>query len=227
MWKTIHCVCKYTKERKLINMYIKVENITKIIKSSTVLKDINLEFHSGKIYGIVGKNGSGKTMLLRVIAGLIKPTKGTVFIDGKMLHKDISFPPEMGIIIEKPELLEQLSGLENLKILAEIKNIISEEQIIEFMKMFSLDPHSKKPLRKYSLGMKQKIGIIQAIMENQKLLILDEPFNALDESTVTMLRDLFRKYRDNDKLLIITSHHADDISFLCDEIISLQEGVVR
>lgn len=227
MWKTIHCVCKYTKEGKWINMYIKVENITKIIKSSTVLKDINLEFHSGKIYGIVGKNGSGKTMLLRVIAGLIKPTKGTVFIDGKMLHKDISFPPEMGIIIEKPELLEQLSGLENLKILAEIKNIISEEQIIEFMKMFSLDPHSKKPLRKYSLGMKQKIGIIQAIMENQKLLILDEPFNALDESTVTMLRDLFRKYRDNDKLLIITSHHADDISFLCDEIISLQEGVVR
>ena len=175
----------------------------------------------------MGKNGSGKTMLLRSIAGLIKPTHGTVYVDGQVLYKDISFPPEMGIIIEKPELLEQLSGLENLKFLAEIKNIVSEEQIIEFMKMFSLDPYSKKPLKKYSLGMKQKVGIIQAIMENQKLLILDEPFNALDESTVTILRDLFKEYKNEDKLLIITSHHADDINFLCDEIITLQEGIVK
>ncbi len=208
-------------------MYIKVEDLTKTIKGSTVLKKVNLEFNSGKIYGIVGKNGSGKTMLLRSIAGLIKPTHGTVYVDGQILYKDISFPPEMGIIIEKPDLLEQLSGLENLKFLAEIKNIVSEEQIIEFMKMFSLDPHSKKPLKKYSLGMKQKIGIIQAIMENQKLLILDEPFNALDESTVIILRDLFKEYKNEDKLLIITSHHADDINFLCDEIISLQEGTVK
>ncbi len=208
-------------------MYIKVEDLTKTIKGSTVLKKVNLEFNSGKIYEIVGKNGSGKTMLLRSIAGLIKPTHGTVYVDGQILYKDISFPPEMGIIIEKPDLLEQLSGLENLKFLAEIKNIVSEEQIIEFMKMFSLDPHSKKPLKKYSLGMKQKIGIIQAIMENQKLLILDEPFNALDESTVIILRDLFKEYKNEDKLLIITSHHADDINFLCDEIISLQEGTVK
>lgn len=208
-------------------MYIKVEDLTKTIKDSTVLKKVNLEFNSGKIYGIVGKNGSGKTMLLRSIAGLIKPTHGTVYVDGQILYKDISFPPERGIIIEKPDLLEQLSGLENLKFLAEIKNIVSEEQIIEFMKMFSLDPHSKKPLKKYSLGMKQKIGIIQAIMENQKLLILDEPFNALDESTVIILRDLFKEYKNEDKLLIITSHHADDINFLCDEIISLQEGTVK
>lgn len=208
-------------------MYIKVENLTKTIKNSPVLKNINFEFSSGKIYGIVGKNGSGKTMFLRALAGLIRPTEGKVYVDGKVLHKDISFPPEMGIIIEKPELLEHLSGLENLKLLADIKNIISEEQIIEFMKMFALDPHSKKPLRKYSLGMKQKVGIIQAIMENQKLLILDEPFNALDESTVFMLRELFIKYKKEDKLLIITSHHMDDINVLCDEIIYLQEGIMK
>lgn len=208
-------------------MYIKVENLSKTIKNSTVLKDINYEFSSGKIYGIVGKNGSGKTMFLRALAGLIQPTEGMVYVDGKALHKDLSFPPEMGIIIEKPELLEHLSGLENLKLLADIKNLISEEQIIEFMKLFALDPQSKKPLKKYSLGMKQKIGIIQAIMENQKLLILDEPFNALDESTVSMLHDLFIKYKKEDKLLIITSHHMDDINILCDEIIHLHEGIME
>ena len=204
-------------------MYIKVENLTKTIKNSTVLQNINYEFSSGKIYGIVGKNGSGKTMLLRALAGLIRPTEGKVYVDGKVLHKDISFPPEMGIIIEKPELLEHLSGLDNLKLLADIKRTISEEQIIEFMKIFALDPQSKK----YSLGMKQKVGIIQAIMENQKLLILDEPFNALDEATVSMLRDLFIKYKREDKLLIITSHHMEDINILCDEIIYLQEGVMK
>lgn len=207
-------------------MHIKVESVTKNIKDSKVLCNINLEFHSGKIYGIVGKNGSGKTMLLRVLAGLIRPTEGAVYVDGQELHKDLSFPPDMGIIIEKPELLEQLTGLENLKLLANIKNVISEEQIIDFMNMFSLDPHSKKTLKKYSLGMKQKVGIIQAIMEEQKLLILDEPFNALDEATVTMLRDLFQRYKQENRLLIITSHHREDIDILCDEIFALQDGMV-
>lgn len=208
-------------------MYIEVKNVTKKIKGNTVLSNINLEFHSGKIYGIVGKNGSGKTMLLRILAGLIRPTEGTVHVDGQELHKDISFPPDMGIIIEKPELLEQLTGLENLKLLAEIKGIISEEQIVDFMNMFSLEPYSKKTLKKYSLGMKQKVGIIQAIMENQKLLILDEPFNALDETTVIMLRELFLKYKQESRLLVITSHHREDIDVLCDEIFVMQDGKVK
>ena len=208
-------------------MYIEVKNVTKTIKGNTVLSNINLEFHSGKIYGIVGKNGSGKTMLLRILAGLIRPTEGTVHVDGQELHKDISFPPDMGIIIEKPELLEQLTGLENLKLLAEIKGIISEEQIVDFMNMFSLEPYSKKTLKKYSLGMKQKVGIIQAIMENQKLLILDEPFNALDEATVIMLRELFLKYKQEGRLLVITSHHREDIDVLCDEIFVMQDGKVK
>ena len=178
-------------------MDITVNNVTKIIKGNTVLSDINLEFQSGKIYGIVGKNGSGKTMLLRILAGLIRPTEGTVSVDGQKLHKDISFPPDMGIIIEKPELLEQLTGLENLKLFSQ-----------------------------YSLGMKQKIGIIQAIMEGQRLLILDEPFNALDEATVVMLRELFQKYRQENRLLILTSHHREDIDILCDEIFAMQDGGV-
>ncbi len=207
-------------------MHIKIEGASKQIKGSSVLENINLEFESGKIYGIVGKNGSGKTMLLRAVAGLIVPTEGKIYIDEKELHKELSFPPEMGIIIENPELLEHLTGLENLKLLAEVNNSITEEQIIEYMKLFSLDPGSKKPVKKYSLGMKQKLGIIQAIMENQQLLILDEPFNALDEGTVLMLRDLFLNYKNAGKLIILTSHHDEDIKALCDEVIYLEEGKV-
>ena len=207
-------------------MNIKIENYTKTIKGIAVLKSINLEFESGKIYGLVGKNGSGKTMLLRSIAGLIKPTEGKVYVDNKELHKDISFPQDMGIIIESPELLENITGFENLKLLARIKNLISEDEIVDWMKKFSLEPKSKKTLKKYSLGMKQKIGIIQAIMENPELLILDEPFNALDETSVEMLRELFKKYKEEGKLIIITSHHSEDIDILCDEIISMEDGKI-
>lgn len=205
-------------------MIIKVESLVKTIKGSTVLDNISTEFTSGKIYGIVGKNGSGKTMLLRAVSGLIRPTGGRISVDGKFLHKELSFPPDMGIIIEKPELLNHLTGLENLQLLAEIRNIIKVDRIKEYMKMFSLDPASKKTLKKYSLGMKQKVGIIQAIMEDQKLLILDEPFNALDEANVTILRELFRQYKKEGRLIIITSHHAEDIELLCDNIIHLNEG---
>ncbi len=205
-------------------MNIKVENLTKIIKGSTVLDNISLEFTSGKIYGLVGKNGSGKTMLLRTIAGLISPTDGKVFINSKELHRDISFPEEMGIIIEKPELLNNITGLENLKLLAGVKKIISEDEIVRYMEMFSLEPYSKKTLKKYSLGMKQKIGIIQAIMENPKLLILDEPFNALDEGSVEIIRNLLKQYKEEGKLIIITSHHKEDIEILCDEIIYMVDG---
>lgn len=208
-------------------MVIKVENVSKAFKENEVLNHIDLEFCSGKIYGIVGSNGSGKTMLLRAIAGLIVPTEGYILVDDKVLHKDLSFPENMGILIEKPELLNYLTGFENLQFLASVKNIISDEEIKEYMRKFSLDPMSKKVVKKYSLGMKQKLGIIQAIMENQELLILDEPFNALDEDSVNMLRNLFLEYKREGKLLIITSHHADDIDFLCDEIVHLRDGKVK
>lgn len=205
-------------------MNIKIENFTKEIKGVRILEDITVEFESGKIYGLVGKNGSGKTMLLRAVSGLIRPTKGSVIVDGKYLHKDISFPQDMGIIIEKPDLLNYLTGFENLSLLAKINNKISKDEIENWMKKFSLDPKSKQVLKKYSLGMKQKIGIIQAIMEDQQLLVLDEPFNALDQDTVEMIRVLLKKYKDDGKLIIITSHHSEDIDILCDEIIFIEEG---
>ena len=207
-------------------MVIKMENCAKKLGGNYVLSDIDLTFESGHIYGIVGLNGSGKTMLLRMLAGLIKPTSGKVWIDGKQLHKDMSFPENMGIIIEKPEMLNHLSGLENLKLLSEIKGIISQDKIISYMEMFGLDPQDKKPMKKYSLGMKQKIGIIQAIMEDPQLLVLDEPFNALDETTVNMVRDILLKYKEEGKLIIITSHHRDDIEALCDEIVHIKDGKI-
>lgn len=208
-------------------MKIKVDHVTKTIKNNMILNDINLEMESGKIYGFVGINGSGKTMLMRMIAGLIRPTEGTVSVDGKELHKEISFPPDMGIIIEKPELLNHLTGLENLKLLAGIKKKVTEEQMKGFLKQFGLNPNDKRPLRKYSLGMKQKIGIIQAIMEDPQLLIVDEPFNALDEGTVELLRKLFDEYRQQEKLIIMTSHHSEDIELLCDEIVYMQDGKIK
>lgn len=205
-------------------MKIKVDALTKKIKGTTVLDNISYEFTSGNIYGIVGKNGSGKTMLLRELAGLIHPTEGTVKVDGRQLHHDISFPPNLGLIIEKPEFINSLTGFENLKLLAEIKHIASDETIRDFMKMFSLDPASKQSMKKYSLGMKQKIGVIQAVMENPDLLILDEPFNALDEDSVELLRELLRQYQKAGKLIIITSHHKEDIDSICNHILMLQEG---
>jgi len=207
-------------------MNIEVRNFTKIIRKGTVLEDINLDFESGYIYGLTGQNGSGKTMLLRAIAGLIRPTSGEVIVDGLMLHKDISFPPNMGILIEKPTFMNYLTGYENLKFLAEIRNIVSYEKIEKYMQMFGLDPHSKKPVKKYSLGMKQKLGIIQAIMEDQQILILDEAFNALDESSVSTLRKLLQQYKNEGKLIILTSHNKEDIEVMCDYNYHISNGKI-
>ncbi len=208
-------------------MKIVVDNVTKVLKGVTVLENVSYEFTGGNIYGIVGKNGCGKTMLMRAICGLIKPTEGKILIDDKELHKDISFPPNIGIIIEKPEFLGYLSGFENLKRLAEINNKVSDKEIRDYMKMFSLNPDSKLHMRKYSLGMKQKIGIIQAIMENPDYLILDEPFNAIDEETVKMVHKLLLDYKKQGKLIIVTSHHKEDIDTVCDHVVSMQEGKIK
>ena len=168
----------------------------------------------------------GKTMLLRAISGLIVPSSGVVYVDGKALGTEISFPPEIGILIEKPEFLGHLSGFENLKMLSEIKGSISDANIAEYMNYFDLDPEEKKPARKYSQGMKQKLGIIQAIMENQKLLVLDEPFNALDEKSVKLFRELLIEYKKQEKLIILTSHNKEDIESLCDHTYQIQSGQI-
>lgn len=208
-------------------MELCIEKLCKSFRGVVVLDNINCTFSSGKIYGLIGKNGSGKTMLLREIAGLIRPTSGRVLVDGRELHKDISFPPSMGLIIEKPEFLGDMSGFQNLKMLAEIRKTITDEEIKDWMCRFSLDPDAKLPMRKYSLGMKQKIAMIQAVMENPDLLILDEPFNAIDESSVQMCWSLLKELRQAGKLIIITSHHREDIEGLCDETLLIENGMLR
>lgn len=205
-------------------MRIEVHNFTKVLRKTTVLNCINANFESGNIYGLIGNNGSGKTMLLRAISGLIRPTEGYIEIDKKLLGKDISFPPEAGIIIEKPEFLGYMSGLENLKFLSDIRGQIDDKVIIDYMTLFDLDPTLKKPVRKYSLGMKQKLGIIQAIMENPQILILDEPFNALDENSVITFREFLRNFKNEGKLVIITSHNNEDIKELCNMVYKMDSG---
>lgn len=208
-------------------MQIKVTGLGKTIRGSRVLNNISFELTSGHIYGFVGKNGSGKTMLLRALTGLLVPTDGTISVNDKILHKDISFPPKVGLLIEKPEFLGYMSGLKNLKLLAEVRKEITDEKIMDLMTFFELDPHSKKSVHKYSQGMKQKLGIIQAIMEDPELLVLDEAFNALDENSVFKVRDLLLKYKNEGKLIVITSHNKEDIEVLCDTVFQLVDGEIK
>lgn len=207
-------------------MKIEVENFTKHIKQITVLENINVILESGHIYGIIGRNGSGKTMFLRMVSGLILPTTGEVRVDGKIIGKDLSFPEHVGVLLEKPSFLPYLTGYDNLKMLAQIRNSITNEDIQKIMTLFELDWKSKKKFKQYSLGMKQKLGIIQAIMENQQLIILDEPFNALDEHSVQILRNLLEQLKSEGKLVVMTSHHKEDIELLCDDTITLVDGKI-
>lgn len=207
-------------------MEIKVEGVTKELSHNCVLNNINLNLKSGKIYGFVGKNGSGKTMLMRAICGLIVPTSGRISIDEKVLGKDISFPPSVGVLIENPGFIPGYTGFENLKFLAQIKDQITDNEILQSLKKVGLEPNSKKTYRKYSLGMKQKLGIAAAIMENPQLLILDEPFNALDEETVDRIREVIRSKKNENSIIILSCHDREEIENLCDEIISIQSGKI-
>lgn len=207
-------------------MKIEVINFTKSIGKIKVLENVNALLESGNIYGVVGKNGSGKTMFLRMLAGLILPTVGEVRVDERVLGKDISFPDHLGILLEKPSFLPHLTGYENLQMLAKIRNVTSNEEIQSYMNLFDLDWKSKKKFKEYSLGMKQKLGIIQAMMENQQIIILDEPFNALDESSVETLRQVIEKLKAERKLIVMTSHNKEDIQLLCDHTFTISNGKV-
>lgn len=207
-------------------MYIEIIGLTKIFKDEVVLNDINLSLDKGNIYGFSGTNGSGKTMILKAVSGLIIPTKGEVFVNDKKLHQDISFPEDMGIIIEKPAFLNHLSGYDNLRVLAKIKNKIGDKEIRESLKLLNLDYDSTKIVKKYSLGMKQRLGIAQAIMEDPELLILDEPFNGLDEEGVHVVRDLLVEMKDRGKIILLTSHNKNDIDLLCDKVYKVQSGKI-
>lgn len=207
-------------------MKIVINDVTKKLSHNIVLDNINLELESGKIYGFVGKNGSGKTMLMRAVCGLILPTSGSIEIDGKTLGKEISFPESVGVLIENPGFIPGYNGYRNLKVLAQIQNKISDDDITETLKSVGLDPDEKKSYRKYSLGMKQKLGIAAAIMENPELLILDEPFNGLDEETVDKIRKLILDKKSDKNLIILSCHDSEEIEKICDEIIEIKLGKI-
>ena len=207
-------------------MYIKITDVNKTIKKAPILRDINLEFTGGKVYGLRGKNGSGKTMLLRAISGLINLDSGSIFIDGEKLHDKIEFPPETGIVIENMELLPECSAKRNLQMLAKTKNIADEKDIIFSLERVGLDPDSEKKVKKFSLGMKQRLNIAQAIFENQKIILLDEPTNALDEEAVQLIYKIIREEKSRGATIIVATHHKEDLKEVCDVILKIAEGKI-
>lgn len=207
-------------------MNITIENVSKEYKNEYVLRNITLTLQSGKVYGLYGKNGSGKTMLMRMICGVIRPTTGRICIDGKELGKNISFPNSVGALIENPEFIESFSGYNNLKMLADIKRIIGKKEIEEVLKHVNLYDQKNKKVRKYSLGMKKKLGIAAAIMENPELVLLDEPMNALDKNSMECVRKIINHLKAQNKLIIIASHDLNDLNNISDEIIKLELGEI-
>ena len=201
-----------------------VSNVGKTIEEQVILRNINLKLQSGKVYGLIGRNGSGKTVLLKCIAGFLTPTTGEIKVNEKVLGKDIKFPENMGFIINAPGFLPEMSGIKNLQYLASIKQVADKEKIVEAMNMVGLDPKSKKSVGKYSTGMKQRLGIAQAIMEDPEILILDEPMNGLDEQMVEKIRGVVLELKKRGKLIIITSHNREDIEILCDEVYKMKDG---
>ncbi len=207
-------------------MEIIVKSATKYIKKALILDDVNIQLTGGKIYGLKGPNGSGKTMLMRLLCGLIRPTSGEVWIDGKRLGKDMDFPESVGFLIENPAFLPNYTGYENLELLAQIRGKIGAEQICQTLLEVGLDPHDPRRYRKYSLGMKQRLGIAAAIMEKPDLLIVDEPTNALDDSGVEQICTILRRERERGALVVIACHDSLLLETLSDEIYKIYEGKV-
>lgn len=205
---------------------IQLQTVTKRIKENTVLDNVSYTFKSGFVYGLYGQNGSGKTMLLRAISGLINLDSGSIFIDGEKLHDKIEFPPETGIVIENMELLPECSAKRNLQMLAKIKNIADEKDIIFSLERVGLDPDSDKKVKKFSLGMKQRLNIAQAIFENQKIILLDEPTNALDEDAVQLIYKIIREEKSRGATIIVATHHKEDLKEVCDVILKIAEGKI-
>ena len=205
---------------------IEVNIVNLVLNKATILNDISVVFEKGKIHGLIGRNGSGKTMLMKCICGFIKPTSGEITVDGKKIGKDVDFPQNVGLIIETPGFIPYYSGYKNLKLLADLNNIISKEEIRNAMKQVGLDPDLRRHVRKYSLGMRQRLGLAQAIMENPNILILDEPFNGLDKDGVAEMREYLLSYKKQGKTILICSHSAEDTSVLCDTVHEMDKGKI-
>lgn len=203
---------------------IEVKNVSVTIGKNRILQDISVTFEKGKIHGLIGRNGSGKTVLMKCICGFMKPTSGAVFVEGKQIGKDVDFVPDAGVIIETPGFVPFYSGIRNLQILAALNHKIGNEEIREAMRTVGLDPGLKRHVKKYSLGMRQRLGIAQAIMEKPQLLILDEPFNGLDKEGVEQMRTYFLKLKEEGATILLTSHTSEDIKLLCDTVTEMEKG---
>ena len=209
-----------------MDIAISVQHVFKDFKGEQVLSDVHHDFEAGLIHGIVGNNGSGKPVLMKCICGFLFPTSGKIFVDYEQVGKDMDFPEDLGLIIETPGFLPQYSGMKNLEILASLKNKIGRKDIAETIRRVGLDPTMKKPVGKYSLGMRQRLGIAQAIMESPSLLILDEPLNGLDKHGVQEMRSLIKGLRDEGRTILLASHNAQDIDELCDTVCEMDAGVL-
>ena len=203
---------------------IELKNVYKTIHKKPVIQDISVLMQSGKVYGFQGINGSGKTMLMRLISGLIRTTQGQIIINGKTLGKDITFPESIGLFLENPTFLDEYSGFRNLKMLASIQNKISDDKIHETIELVGLDPAEKKKYRKYSLGMKQRLGIAAAIMENPDIVIMDEPTNSIDVNGIELIKTIIAAQKERGALVIVSCHDLPLLQAMSDEILLLESG---
>ena len=208
------------------DIVIRVEGVYKRFGTDTVLKDVSRSFERGRIHGIVGNNGSGKTVLMKCICGFLIPDSGSITVNGERVGVDVDFPRDMGLIIETPGFLPNMTGVKNLEILASLNKKIGLEQIAAAIRRVGLDPLMKKPVGKYSLGMRQRLGIAQAIMEDPSLLILDEPLNGLDKHGVKEMRELIKGLKEQGKTILLASHNQGDIDELCDTVCEMDAGVM-
>ncbi len=209
-----------------MDIAISVQDVYKRFGEETVLTGVSHDFEEGRIHGIVGNNGSGKTVLMKCICGFLLPAKGKILVRYKQVGRDMDFPDDLGLIIETPGFLPNMSGLKNLQILASLRKKIDSDTIRRTIRRVGLDPDMKKPVGKYSLGMRQRLGIAQAIMENPSILILDEPLNGLDKSGVKDMRQLIKGLRTEGKTIILASHNQADIDELCDTVCEMDAGVL-
>ena len=205
---------------------ISVQGVSKSFGDAQVLRDVDRDFEEGKVHGIVGNNGSGKTVLMKCICGFLPPSNGKILVRGKQVGRDMDFPDDTGIIIETPGFLPNLTGMKNLELLASLRRRVDRAGIRETIRRVGLDPDMKKPVGKYSLGMRQRLGIAQAIMENPSILILDEPFNGLDKTGVAHMREVIKSLREQGKTIILASHNQMDIDELCDTVCEMDAGIM-
>ena len=208
-------------------MNISIEHVTKKIKNATVLKDICLEMKGGTVYGLQGKNGSGKTMLMRAISGLIRPTSGRIVINGEQLHKNISSPRSIGLLLENPSLLPEYDASQNLKLLAKMQGGVPEEEIRQLIRDVGLEDAGHKKVEKYSLGMKQRLGIAAAILGSPDIILLDEPINAIDGEGVEEIRSLILSLKNEKRIIIVACHDKEEMNLLADEIVHLRDGRIE